>query len=364
MKYDRRSTLIDIREYKSGDEKGILNLFNEIYTASREEEYWRWQFMENPWGESVIVVAEEDSKIIGQCTLIPTKIIINDKEILAGHSVDTMISKEYRGKGIYEKMAKKSYELAALKGIEIRVGFPTNEALRGLLGDDISAALVGDIPLLLKPYKLDNFLSSIIKLKPLAKALALPSTLFIKFIYKEKTMKINKLYIFKEVKEFNEDFDILWDKIKISSQIMTKRDSEFLNWRIKNHPKNHYKTFGAYLEDELMGYMVVKIEERSLRGKSNVKLGSIVDMIGIDESILTGLYLEAKKYFKVEKIDFVVSWASESMKYRQFLVKLGFFKSRSLIAFVVKDLTQKKELENYIINEKNWYVMPIESDIY
>ena len=87
-------------------------------------------------------------------------------------------------------------------------------------------------------------------------------------------------------------------------------------------------------------------------------------MIGIDESILTGLYLEAKKYFKVEKIDFVVSWASESMKYRQFLVKLGFFKSRSLIAFVVKDLTQKKELENYIINEKNWYVMPIESDIY
>ena len=108
MKYDRRSTLIDIREYKSGDEKGILNLFNEIYTASREEEYWRWQFMENPWGESVIVVAEEDSKIIGQCTLIPTKIIINDKEILAGHSVDTMISKEYRGKGIYEKMAKKS----------------------------------------------------------------------------------------------------------------------------------------------------------------------------------------------------------------------------------------------------------------
>ncbi len=261
-------------------------------------------------------------------------------------------------------MVKKSYEIARKKGIEVRIGFPTNEALRVLLSDDIGATLVGDIPLLLKPFKLDNFLFSIIKPKFLAKTLAIPSGFFIKLIYKERRIKINKPYIFKEIKEFNEDFDILWEKIKTNNPIMTKRDSKFLNWRIKNHPKNHYKTFGAYLEDELVGYMIVKVEERNLRGKSSVKLGSIVDMIGIDESILGSLFLEAKKYFKSEKIDFVVSWASESMKYRQLLVKLGFFKSRSAIAFVVKDLTEKNELENYIISDKNWYIMPIESDIY
>ncbi len=355
--------MIDIREYRSGDEKGILSLFNEIYSTDREEEYWKWQFMDNPWGESIIVVAEENSKIIGQCTLILTKIIIDGKEILAGHSIDTMISKEYRGKGIYEKMSKKSYELAIERGIKVRIGFPTNQALRGLLGD-IGATLVGDIPLFIKPYKLDNFLFSIIKIKPLARALSIPGILFINVAYKERRVNINKSYVFKEVEEFNEEFDMLWDRIKNNSPIMTKRDSKFLNWRVKNHPKNNYKIFGAYLNDELVGYMVVKTEERSLRGKSNVKLGSIVDMVGIDEGVLAGLYLQTKKYFKSEKTDFVVSWASESMKYRQLLVKLGFFKSRSAIAFVVKDLTEEKEFENYIVDERNWYIMPIESDIY
>lgn len=363
MKYDRRSILVDIREYRNGDEKGILSLFNEIYSASREGSYWKWQFMDNPWGESVIVVAEENSTIIGQCALVPTMIITKDGEVLAGHSIDTMVSKEFRGKGIYEEMAKKSYELAIQKGIKLRIGFPTNQALRGLLGD-IGANLVGDIPLFIKPYKLDNFLSSIIKPSILAKIISVPSILFLKFIYKERKTKTNKPYIFKEVYEFNEDFDILWDRIKTNSPIMTKRDSKFLNWRIKNHPKNNYKTFGAYLDEELVGYMIVKIEERSLRGKSDVKLGSIVDMVGIEEGILAGLYFEAKKYFKSEGTDFVVSWASASMRYRQLLVKLGFFKSRSAIAFVVKDLRDDEELKNYVVDEKNWYIMPIESDIY
>ena len=355
--------MVNIREYRKGDEEGIVSLFNQIYDTSRKEDYWKWQFMDNPSGDPIIVVAEEDSKIIGQCTLLPTEKIIEGKEVLAGDSIDTMILKEYRGKGIYEEMAKKSYEIGAEKGIKIRTGFPTKEALRGLLGD-IGGIFVTDIPLFINIYKMDNFLVGIVKINFLAKLLAVPSLLISKFVYKEQKLKIKENYQIGEINEFGIEFDKLWDKIKVDSPIMTKRSSEFLNWRIKNHPSIDYKTFGAYLNNELVGYIILKTEKRKVRKNVDLTIGNIIDMVGINEDIITALYFKAKSYFKSIKTDFVVSWASETMQYRSLLVKLGFYKTKGGLPFVVKDVGVEKDLEEYISDEKNWYLMPIESDIY
>lgn len=355
--------MVNIREYKKDDVEGIVSLYNQIYGSLREENQWTWQFMDNPSGNPIIVVAEKDSKIIGQCTLLPTEKTIQGKEVLAGDSIDTMILKEYRGKGLYEEMAKKTYEIGAERGIKIRTGFPTTEALRGLLGD-IGGTFVTDIPLFINIYKMDNFLVGIVKLKFLAKLLAVPSLVISKFIYKEKKIKIKENYIIEEINEFGVEFDKLWDKIKVDSPIMTKRSSEFLNWRIKNHPKIDYKTFGAYLNKELVGYIVLKTEKRKVRKNADLTIGNIVDMVGINEDVITALYFKAKVYFKSIKTDFVVSWASETMQYRSLLVKLGFYKTKGGLPFVVKGLSVEKDLEEYISDEKNWYLMPIESDIY
>lgn len=355
--------MTDIREYKKGDEKGLVSLFNEVYDTSRKEDYWEWQFMGNPSGNSIIVVAEEDSKIIGQCTLLPTEKIIRGEEVLSGDSIDTMIIKDFRGKGIYEEMANESYRLGIENGIKIRTGFPTPQALRGLLGD-IGGIFVTDIPLFINIYKMDNFLVGIVKIKFLAKILALPSLIIAKFVYKEQKIKIKENYTIKLIDEFDVEFDKLWDKIKIDSPIMTKRSSEFLNWRIKNHPKIEYITFASYLNDELVGYMILKSEKRKVRKNADLHVGTIVDMVGINEEVISSLYLKTKVYFKSIKTDFVVCWAAESMKYRQLFVKLGFYKTKGGLPFVVKDLSEDKDLENYISDEKNWYIMPIESDIY
>lgn len=353
-----------IREYKKGDEKGIVSLFNEVYNTSREEEYWNWQFMDNPIGKPIIVVGEDDLKIVGQCTLIPTVIAVKGEEVLAGESVDTMISKDYRGQGLYEKMALKSYELGKAEGIKVKLGFPTQEAYRGLFGDKIDAKFVTDIPLFINIYKMENFLVGIVKIRLLAKILAVPSLLMAKFIYREKRIKIKENYIIKEINEFNEDFDLLWDKIKADNPIMTKRSSDYLNWRIKDHPKIDYKTFGAYLNNELVGYIVLKSEKRKVRKNTDLYVATIVDMVGINKEVITALYYKGKKYFKSIKTDFVVCWAAESMQYRQLFIDLGFYKTKGGIPFAVKDLSGDKELDDYISSEENWYLMPIESDIY
>lgn len=356
--------MINIRSYEKGDEKGIVELFNEVYETSREVNYWKWQFMDSPIGKPIIIVAEEDSKIIGHCALIPNLININGEEVLVGESIDTMISKDYRGQGLYKKMSIKSYEVGKLEGMKMRIGFPTKELYKGLFSEEIDAKFVTEVPLFINIYRMDNFLVRIVRLKLLAKILSVPILLISKFIYKEKKIKIKNDYIIKEVQEFTEEFDLLWDKIKDESTIMKSRSSKFLNWRIANHPEFVYKIFAAYLNNELVGYNIIKTEKRKIKNNVDLNVGTIVDIIGINEEVVGALYFKSKEYFKSIKIDFVVSWASETMKYRQLLIYLGFYKTKHGLPFVVKDLSNNQDLNEYISEEKNWYLMPIESDIY
>lgn len=355
--------MVDIRQYESGDEKQILELFKEVFEKDRSIKHWKWQFLENPAEKPIIVLAEDKSQIIGQCTLLPTKMIVKNEEILAGQSIDTMLSKAYRGQGLHKVLAQKTFEIAKDKNIKFRIGFPSQDALRGLLGG-IGGTLVTEINLYMKVYKLDGVITPILKVKPLAKILSAIGMFFINLSSVFKAKKAQKNYFIKEIEAFDEEFDILSDTLKKESYIMATRDSDFLNWRIANNQEFKYKTFAAYCGENLSGYIVLKIEDRKIRRKFETKLGSIVDIVGIDEDVILALSTEADKYFRENKVDFAVTWITKSMKYKALLMKSGFRKSRSTIPFVVKSLEKNEALDKFITQEKNWYLMPIESDFY
>lgn len=362
-KLDRRVTLSQYREYKDGDEESILNLYNTIYSTERDKSYWEWQFKNYPGGKPIICLAEDGDKLIGQTTLLPTKINYQGKQLNAGYSIDSMVDKEYRRQGIFVDLAQKSYDRGIEQGINFRYGFPIYGALLGLT-EKLGVKIVDDIPVFIRIFRLDNYLTSRLNNKTLAKIISLPSLLFTKLLYKEKRIKPKKAYLIKEIDEFNEDFDKLWDKLKDLSPLMTPRKVEFLNWRIKNHPTIKYTTFGAYVNDDLVGYMVIKVEEKKVRKGFSLRVGHIIDMFGEDENVIGSIYMELKKYLKQQNIDFILSWAGDSMLYRKLLVDLGFYKTKTSIPFLVKELLGDKDLEQIVTNEANWFVLPIESDIY
>lgn len=356
--------MVDIRNYKNGDENKILTLFKNVFKIERNRDYWKWLYLDNPATDPIIALAEDDEKIVGQCTLLPTKMKIDKEEVLVGQSIDTMVDKDYRGKGLHKQLAEKTYEIGREIGVKFRIGFPSQDALRGLLGS-IGGTLVTEIPLYMNIYKLDNFLTAVVKIRPLGKILSIPGIILIRIMHREKNIKVQKKYEIKEIKEFNDDFDQLSEKVsKDNEEIMSIRSSSFLNWRIAEHPEIKYKTLGAYVGDELVGYTILKTEDRKLRGKVKSRLGSIVDLIAIDSDVVVKLNQEAKKYFKNKDVDFVAMWVTDSFKYKDVFTSFGFHKSKSTIPFVVKDLDKEEKFKEKIENENNWYLMPIESDFY
>lgn len=124
--------MVTYRKYKNGDEKDILTLYNNIYKSSRDEEYWKWQFKEYPFGEAIIELAQEYDRIIGQTTILPTEINYKGNVHLGGYSIDSIVDKEYRRQGIYVDLANKNYESAIAKKVQFRYGFPIYGTLLGL----------------------------------------------------------------------------------------------------------------------------------------------------------------------------------------------------------------------------------------
>lgn len=355
--------MVETRKYKGGDEKGIINLFKKVFKVDRNLDYWKWLYLKNPATDPIIALAEDKSKIVGQCTLLPTKMHIRQDDVLAGQSIDTMVDSDYRGQGLHKILAEKTYDIGREKGIKIRIGFPSNDALRGLLGS-IGGTLTTGIPLYMNIYKLENFLTAVFKIRAIAKIFSVPGMILMKILHKEKELKAEKNYEIRKIEEFNEEFDMLSHQIAKNNKIMSIRSSEFLNWRIKDHPEINYETKAAYLDGKLVGYIIIKTEDRVLRGNVKSRLGSIVDVLALDDDVIVALNREAKKYFKGKDVDFVAMWSTSSFKHKDIFSELGFHKSKSTIPFVVKDLTEDERFKNTIEEESNWYLMPIESDFY
>jgi len=350
-----------VRLYKVGDEEKILSLFNQVFKQNRDMKHWWWQFKENPGGETIIALAEDEDKIFGQVTLAPSKMNLGDSESLGGQSIDVMVDKNYRRQGYYEKLAFYSYEIAKEKNILFRYGFPSLPALEGLL-NKLGGKLVCEIPLYTDIYRVDRLASSILKNQTLSKIISLPIHLVLK-VFKGNRIKANKNYEVLEINRFDKDFDQLWEQFRNRGMNMTVRSSDFLNWRVATHPNIKYYTFGAFNKG-IKGYIVLKVEERKVKGKHTLRVGSIVDVVALDDDAFLHLNTKAKEFFRNQDVDFVVTWIMDNSPFKHLFKKMGFIRTRSRIPFVVRNLSDDTELDKFLFDEDKWHLMPIEADTY
>ena len=102
--------------------KKLSKLFKQVFKKNFSYKFLDWLYNKNPNGPALTYNASYDEDIVGHYALIPIKIKLNQKEHNAALSVFTAIDKEYRGLYLFNKLAKKTFELAKNKGIKYIIG--------------------------------------------------------------------------------------------------------------------------------------------------------------------------------------------------------------------------------------------------
>lgn len=335
------------------DNYGICELSN--------RDFLNWQYYENPFGEPVIRVAVDNSEIVGQYIIIPVLYNMDGEDVYLGFDINTITKKSHRGQGIFKNLAWDSFKDCENKKINYAIGYPNPSSYPGYK-KYTNYEMIGDVPLYLKVFKGKKLLENIGK-----KYL---SSIGYVYDYLTHNKKIDKLN-FKNIFEINKDnvelMNKFYLKIKNKYKNLCVKDASYVTWRFLNCPTRDYKVL-AYIEDEeVQGYIVVRIYNQILNSNS----GMIVDFLfktdrkDVGDSLIKYII----KYFKENDCELSGCLMLDHTEEVTILKKNGYFKCPKQLEpqpfhFIFKKNSEEEvsEKEKGYYDISNWFLTMSDND--
>jgi len=352
-----------MRDYHEGDEEGIFELFRAVY-PQREHDYgkwlrwWRWMYKDNPAGPARMGLAEQNGKIVGYCAILPMRLSIMGKIVLASLAVDKLTHPDHRRRGIYETLAKKVYAEAAGDGIRIVLGFP-NQFSHAAIIEKLDWFDIANMQIMLKPLNWKDAIGLVAKNQYLGSIFSpVASLLWDKTLHGRKKPDVIEGLTVKQVTSFDERFDILWNKVADQFQIMVLRNNNYLRWRY-GAPEANYSIFIAEKDSEIWGYLVIKYIT-----DSGIKVGIIFDMVAQSKDVLDPLIRKLIRDCQQNRVALIQYQLRANKVYRRVLqrngfISLPFIKGSYFCAYSTStDISQQ-----FLGNPDNWFVQIGDSDL-
>ncbi|GGZ12869.1 hypothetical protein GCM10007049_00730 [Echinicola pacifica] len=189
---------------------------------------WRWKHEEGPFGQSPVILAEHQGKIVGVRAFMPWKWQGRQKNFASLRAVDTAVHPDYQGQGIFKKLSLSLVQKCTEEGYDFIFNSPNKQSLPGYLkmGWEIHGRLPLQIALVRLPIRSG---------KPNTEPQALPEC---------------PENLLTQVARF---------KNPMASPLHTVLSPEYLRWRYKNNPLYHY----GFLTDEETYLCVFRIKSHS-----------------------------------------------------------------------------------------------------
>ena len=105
----------------------IRNLYNKAYNRKKPLKNFKYRLDKTPYGKPIGCLMKYEKSIVGFFVIIPIVIKINNKKILGGMSLLTMTHPDHQKKGIFVKLAKKTFSIAKKKGYRFVLGWSISE---------------------------------------------------------------------------------------------------------------------------------------------------------------------------------------------------------------------------------------------
>jgi len=252
-----------IREAKTDDIPSIVNVLK-LSLGEQDlplsKDIWNFKHVENPFGNSLVFVAEEDNTIIGVRAFMRWEWRVGDKIYQAFRAVDTATHPSHQGKGIFKKLTLKAVEVAKENGDNFIFNTPNIQSRPGYL--KMGWQQVDKLKVALKP--------------------AYHS--FWKFIDGKIEYSTNIQSSLIEIDQLCNDWN---DKFVKRETLITPKSAKYLSWRYEKNPLQQYEIYaknGLYLAAYIKmrkGLQELRISECIYNENSKSEITKIVKSISI-----------------------------------------------------------------------------------
>ncbi len=127
---------MNIREANQSDIPDIIKVLKASLgegSSEKTKKIWRYKHIDNPFGKSLVLVAEENNEIIGVRAFMRWNWQKGDKVYSAFRAVDTATHPDHQGKGVFKKLTLHALGLAEERGDHFVFNTPNEQSKPGYL---------------------------------------------------------------------------------------------------------------------------------------------------------------------------------------------------------------------------------------
>ncbi|MCR4428219.1 MAG: GNAT family N-acetyltransferase [Caldiserica bacterium] len=351
---------IEFGLYREGEEIQILDLFHRVFPKiPRTLEEWEWEYRESPFSPPIIAIARAGGKVIGQEALFFVPMKFKGNCFQGAQSVDTMTDPNFRGKGVFGRLARLTLEEGKKRNTPLFYGFPNRNSYSAYV-NKLNWIDVARVQRFIKVLDLTSALKARINNPSLRMVLGFLGKPFLKAYFWGKG-KRDPRFSLHQVDRFGESYDRLWGELRGRFPLMVDRTSAYMNWRYLDHPSGVYRAFFLRKagNDEIFGVAVLHIVDLEYR------LGSIGEFLVKDwdpeiARIFLTLLLD---YFKLQGTAIVATWTLPHSPFVPVFKSLGFrlrSQHQPLIAISPDGSLEKEEIRN----PENWFISSGDYDMF
>jgi GNAT superfamily N-acetyltransferase len=119
--------------------------------GERDAAYWDWKHEQNPFGTSLLLLAECDDKLVGLRAFMRWRLQVQGRTIHAAKPVDSVTHPDYQRRGIFTRLTQQACELSRREGIQFLFNTPNDNSKPGYL--KLGWQQVDALPLYVKPLR-------------------------------------------------------------------------------------------------------------------------------------------------------------------------------------------------------------------
>lgn len=301
-----------IVRYSDKYRKALSELYFESYGRKKPLSYFDYRL--NSFGSPIAYLMKFGNKLVGFYAVVPIKIKIKNKFCLGGSSFLTMTHPNHSGKGIFLKLALKTFQDAKKKNYKFILGFANSNSY----------------PIFIKKL-------GFIELSPINNLTIKNFKIFNEISYKKSRIPKNIIQ--------------LWNEYDAQQNYPVKleRNYEYLHKKFIQHPVYDYFIF--HKKNKFL--FIFKKYENILH---------IIDFFGIENNeFYSTLFGVAKNLAKKKKCDTINLWIPKNHS----ILRLLNNNTQSISTnsfFIIKSLDSK--LDPLISKINNWYYTMTDADIF
>jgi hypothetical protein len=314
-----------IEIHNSENLEELLDLIKTNYNSSDiiNRKYLNWQYKANPVGRPVMEVARQSNSndLVGQYLVIPLGYVKDGNLVKGSLSLNTLTREDFRGKGLFTKLATATYNSCLTQGITFTIGFPNPNSYGGFV-KKLGFKNPGELQFLIKPLSYLGIVVDKIKNRKLNERHGddLPMKKF-EQIELGEPFKIEELLLENGTNEYA-DF---WNRVSKGYHFTTDRNHEYIKWRYIDLPTRKYKLLKITENNFIKGILVLR--NKQVYG---LNVGIIVDFFGERGNRQLDLYYRKSlkavlKYFRAQRLSLAMTVITPESEESNHLKALGFF---------------------------------------